>query len=547
MKTIFKYLLFSLACIGGAVACSDDDAVVTPSQPDGKEAVLTIQDAPAKAEFDRGQTQTWTVKSENVKKIDITYPQGWNAVCSESLLLVIAPEKNVEPLETEGNVTITYSGQDGMEKSTSLAVALKADAPEPKPELSFELSYSDLTAVSVHLHVKPSNNELRYYYDICTLDALDKHNGDAGALVEGIITDFMERHSDISLSEVLNGMLSCGEDEDDVQNIPSDTELYFFAVGIDDNGKAFGTQAVEKFRTLPAGDPADCSFAFAFENLHSTSVSVVTIPSDVTVRYWTSIEEVGKWGGDAAMPTMVKETIEKYASEKGMTVEEVVKGVTFTGKHTDPWSDGIKPNTTYYAYAYAMDKDGNAVSKLFKERFKTPATDISEAAVKLTYRYFDGDMLNASDPDKFPADRKGKVLVQVKASPNEYTRNWVVALGVGDMTDPNVYPDESTKNAMVKGGQKDRKLQQYWVDGWKTCTLMAFGLDEVGIDGVLTRELVTLTKENASPIDQLAPIQTKACVSLSTIPAVLQYSCGIRMRTPELIDERSVSVGLFRF
>ena len=176
-----------------------------------------------------------------------------------------------------------------------------------------------------------------------------------------------------------------------------------------------------------------------------------------------------------------------------------------------------------------MDDQGNAAGPLFKKQFTTLAT--SEASVSLVYRYFDGDMLYEADPDKY-SNARGNVLVQVKASPNDSAVAWVVGLGKGDMTDQTLYPDEPTKIGLLQGGQSNRKLQQFWVDGWVKCTLMAYASDYIGIDGELYRELLELTSEGASPIEELAPIESAPYGSLSTVSAAPENSCRIRMRHP---------------
>ena len=67
MKNLLRYWVLSLACVSVLGACNDDDVV---REPDG-EAVLSIENAPAKAEFERGETRTWRVASENVGTIGV--------------------------------------------------------------------------------------------------------------------------------------------------------------------------------------------------------------------------------------------------------------------------------------------------------------------------------------------------------------------------------------------------------------------------------------------------------------------------------------------
>ncbi len=493
-----------------------------------EEASLTIENAPQKAEFKAGDTQIWTVKAEHVESISVTSPKGWSADCTQKELSVTAPAKDATAFDEEGNVTITYSGKDGMEKQTSLAVCLQAE-PEPEPDLTFELTLTDLTSSSVVLNVSPSDKSMPYYYDIAAASAFAEYNNDAGTLVENIINTFLAQHPEMPLEVVMEGLLEYGDSSDTVQNLPCDTDMVFFAVGIDKQGKAYGTAGVKPFHTPAPGKPEDCTFKIEFEKLRASSVDIKVTPSDSGIRYWLGIEEVSKWQGDSAIPVSVKETLDQVAQNKGKTIEEVVEAVTFVGAQVDPW-DSLEPDKTYYAYVYAMDPQGNPAGEIFKERFKTASYDISDAELNLIYRYFDGDMLHEKDPRQF-AKAQGKVLVQVKANPNLFASSWVIALGKGDMTDPEIYPDVTTKNAILQGGQLNRDISQFWVDGWNVCTLFGCAFDETGIDGKLSRILLDLKKETSAPFEELAPVTQPANRNLLQIaPDKEREECPIRVK-----------------
>ncbi len=101
MKNIWKNWLLAVICIAAFGACDDDDNV-TPAP-----ASLSIENAPAKAEFEIGATQIWTIKSENVVSISVKCPQGWSADCTQKELSVTAPAKDATAFDEEGNVTMT--------------------------------------------------------------------------------------------------------------------------------------------------------------------------------------------------------------------------------------------------------------------------------------------------------------------------------------------------------------------------------------------------------------------------------------------------------
>ena len=97
------------------------------------------------------------------------------------------------------------------------------------------------------------------------------------------------------------------------------------------------------------------------------------------------------------------------------------------------------------------------------------------------------------------------------------------------MTDPDVYPDAQTKSAMLQGGgQRNRTFSQFWIDGWKTGTLLSYGVDAYGLDGTLYRKLVEMTKEGASPVSQVKDPSSTAAAGAMFDPSV-RPAKGLRM------------------
>ena len=110
------------------------------------------------------------------------------------------------------------------------------------------------------------------------------------------------------------------------------------------------------------------------------------------------------------MMVQVKEEAANYAAEMGMTLEQVIAGVTVAGPVAEYWWD-LEINTEYYLYAFAMDEQGNYLGDMYKEPFTTAMEDISDAELSVDYRYFDGDELYEYDPVTY-ATAQGKVIVR---------------------------------------------------------------------------------------------------------------------------------------
>lgn len=368
---------------------------------------------------------------------------------------------------------------------------------------TFDLSVTDVTQTSCTLHVTPSNDEVSYYYDICTRETLDgEFHGDVATLIEGYIQRLYAQYgTTFSLEEILAETLSMGADEDDLRGLPAGTEMAFYAMAVDDEGHCVGEPALTFFTTDPAGDPKDCTYAIDVSHVRSDGCLVSISPSDASVPYWYGICAVDEWPGDYAMTTDVSDAIYEYAKEYGISISSVASRVVYTGDISMEES-GLNTNTAYYAYCYAMDTEtGDALGPVTKVRFETLDYDLSNADIALDVKYYDGDALMAAYPERFTTSISGRCYMQVVVTPNPYCYNWAVALAKGDLTDGFTYPEETTKNAVLQGGKLSHEVNNFVCD-WSECTLFGFGVDAVGIDGPLQRILVTPSRSGVSPVSE---------------------------------------------
>ena len=441
------------------------------------------------------------------------------------LLAVIAGIGSASRLSAQTLRVYLQNGETlSLPAATVDSIVFKTDEPASP---TFHLTYSDVTAVSAHLRVEPSDQQVRYYYDIVTLEDYQQADGDVKSIIEGYIASILERLPGMALEQVLEIALSQGTDEDDVRNLPSDTEFVFYAMAVGDDGKCYGEAATTQFRTLRAGNPADCTFTLSYSNLTSTDLTVNVQPSDPSVRYWVGVTPVAGYSGDFALMADVKSAIEEAASANGMTVSDVVKAVSFCGQ-TSYEESGLEPSTPYYIYAYAMGEDGAAAGSMTKLRFTTTDYDRSSASVSLSYRYFDGSELAETDAQW--AKYAGKVVVETTVTPSDDAEHWVLALASGDLTDEVAYPEDQTKQAMLQAGSFDVRTQQF-VATWGKATFLAFAADAAGVDGALLRQAVEFDSSGVTPASEYG----KTTRSLPAIPKqVFQVSQRLRCSTQTL-------------
>ena len=409
-------------------------------------------------------------------------------------------------LHMKGGETLEYNCAD-----VDSLTFIPAEKPSPK----FQLAVSDIGIASATLSVTPDDNAVRYYYDVCTRQQYDALSGG----VEEIVTSYIEylkgRYPTLTMEQILGNTLSQGADSDQLTGLPAGTEFVFYAIAVDDEGKCYGEAATTTFSTLPGGDPADCTFAVNYENLTSDALTVLVTPSDPSVRYWMGIVAVANFSGDYTLTAQVQQEVADYAASTGMDMAELVEKVTFAGDIALEES-GLTPETPYYIYVYAMNPDGSAAGAVTKKRFVTQTELPSDAAVSLSYRFFDGDALYEADPATY-SGYQGKVLVQTRLTPNETATSWAIALAKGDLTDETLYPDEETKRAVLQAGSINVESKTFKAD-WTTCTFLYFAADADGIDGVLKRLLVTFDKANARPVSE---------IGIEALPARLAVSAAV--------------------
>lgn len=380
---------------------------------------------------------------------------------------------------------------------------------------TFELAVTDVTQTSCTLHVTPSNDAVRYYYDVCTRETLEgEFHGDVARLIEGYIGRLYAQYGQtFSLEEILDETLAISADSDELSGLPAGTEMAFYAMAVDDNGHCCGEPALTYFTTDPAGNPKDCSFALEVSNVRSDGCIVSVVPSDASVPYWYGICAVSEWPGDYAMTTEVSDAIYGYAQDYNLSIENVASRVVYTGP-INMEESGLSMSTAYYVYAYAMDtQTGDALGPVYKKRFETLDYDLSGAEIAMAIRLFDADELIKAYPERFTQNIAGRCYMQVVVEPNYLCTNWAVALAKGDLTDDFTYPEETTKNAVLQGGKLSHTLNNFVCD-WSACTLFGFGVDAVGVDGPLKRILVTPSKDDCCDVSEFIEESTKAAAPI---------------------------------
>ena len=145
-------------------------------------------------------------------------------------------------LHMKGGETLEYACAD-----VDSITFVPAEGDSPK----FQLAVSDIGIASATLSVTPSDDAVRYYYDVCTRQQYDALTGG----VEEIVTSYIEylkgRYPTLTMEQILGNALSQGADSDHLTGLPAGTEFVFYAIAVDNEGKCYGEAATTTFSTLP--------------------------------------------------------------------------------------------------------------------------------------------------------------------------------------------------------------------------------------------------------------------------------------------------------
>ena len=483
MKKFFRFALLPIVALMALVACDKE-----PAQSGNATLTLTSEASAYFAAEGGEGVITYTLEGA-IKGAELT------ATCDAEW---------VSDITVGETITFVVAANEGDERETKIKVAYGAlgfDVNIRQYSEPFIVTVSEIKTTSAYISVEAKDATMCYYFDVIPESDYDEINGDVGYFFEQIVAYYQQAYPGIDITAFLPNLLSTSNDSDAVTGLEPGTTYYAYAVEVDPNTGAAGENvAVKKFTTLEGGDPSKCTFEFEIVKLYSTDVDFAINPSDDSVAYWYAITAFDVYPGDIPMQAEVKSYIEQAAAEYGLSVEDAVSRLVVRGAIQDSWFE-LEKSTTYYIYAYAMDKQGNAQGPVYKHQFTTKEADISDAEINLVYKVFNGDELYASDNAKFEKC-KGKAVLQCEAQPNMSAYYWLMMLAGGDITDTTSFPDDATINAMLENGGGFNKLcTHYYMDWGATATLLGVAADYTMTFGLLHRELVVPSKDNCVTID----------------------------------------------
>ena len=315
-----------------------------------------------------------------------------------------------------------------------------------------------------------------------------------------------------------------------------DTEYTFLAFGY--KAGVMTTSEMDKvnFRTLPAGNPEDCTFEFSCEPDVDCAFIEVT-PSDKGQFY--------HW---LVYPSYyTKEDAKNYIR---LTIQHAYEGdfATFASWELSLGTDSatawdLYPETEYKVGAVIMDYDtGEFLSDVyFSEPFTTLAKKYADLTFNMEYGpYYDlGELIRAGQTQFEPVLKNGDALMPIKVAVEGQCSAFYYALYANDLSDTETYPDEIFY-AGLEGGGKSYSSTNLIVKYDTPMTLVAVAYDYENNATQLYRDVLFFTQDGASPAKDFIASMKKSASTMSVKQDAVSQE--VMMPVKKYDEERSMIV-----
>jgi hypothetical protein len=297
-----------------------------------------------------------------------------------------------------------------------------------------------------------------------------------------------------------------------------DTDYTFLAFGY--KAGVLTTSEMDKvnFRTLPAGDPADCTFEFSCEPDVDCAFIDIT-PSDKGQFYHWLVYPSYYTAEDAK--NYIRMLIE-YSYEDDFATFASWE-LSLGDDSATAWD--LYPETEYKVGAVIMDYDtGEFLSDVhFSKPFTTLAKTYADLTFKMDYGpYYDlGDLIKAGQTQFESILKNGDALMPIKVAVEGECSAFYYALYANDLSDTETYPDEIFY-AGLEGGGKSYPSTNLIVKYDTPMTLVAVAYDYDNNVSQLYRDVLFFTQDGASPAKDFIASMGKA----SSVMSIRQDAAG---------------------
>lgn len=371
-----------------------------------------------------------------------------------------------------------------------------------KTELTFDITVTDIEQQRAAICITPSDLEAKFCWMCGAYDGVSS----AEDVMNGIVNSYGMWMDYMTYTGVQDYTGGPGSPYKYALDFP-DTDYYVIAFGY--AGGITSEPEMVTFRTLPGGDPADCTFEYEVTETSTYGMSFNVTPSDNTVYYSCGLCPVGEY--DEA--TVVAETeagieemlVFSQMFDPNATIGSVVSTYYWKGANVMT-SENLSPDTEYTMYILALDTKTGKVAKAheFPAIARTKPTGTVVPEIELI-GYFSGDE-EAGAIFGQPDVTAGKCIAVVKYNVDPTATALYDGILEGNGMDVTEYPDATIMEYLRYNWQPVDMAQPYtfYVSPWQAeQSVFAYALDANGGMGALQRFLLYPTAEEKSSIDDL--------------------------------------------
>lgn len=373
---------------------------------------------------------------------------------------------------------------------------VKTKAPE-KVDISFQIE-CEVDGPMVNAEVTPSVNNQKYVFD-----AVAKADYTTDAELKSAYQSYLSEMAamyemfGMSAEDFVNEISNTGKATISLE-LSASTAYIGFAVAIDNTAILVSDLTTKEFTTGEV-EPSDNKIDVKISNVQAriASIEVTTTNNDPYSLSVFESEIVAGLNDDE----IVSFIIENNAVE------------VFNGDFSSDIT-GLSPNTEYSVFAFGYVA-GTATTDMVRVDFKTQEAAPADVTFSVAYdKYFDGDEVAENYPDWEDAVSLAVLPVTAQATPEENVSGYYYAVYQGDLTSSEEYSDDMIIQSLLQQGVT-RESIYFLLPYDEPLTILGVAMDVNGNYSPVYREVINLSKDGVSPIDEFPAPASAAPASRS--------------------------------
>ena len=387
----------------------------------------------------------------------------------------------------------------------------------PQTGLTFDISVTDVEQMRAAIKITPSDLSAPFCWIVQAWDGVSTPEEVMNGIVEANKTWLdMGFMSSYGVQDYTGGP---GSPYKYKVGSP-DTDFCVIAFGY--AGGVTSEPEMVTFRTLPGGDPAECTFDAVLDETTTYGFSFTVTPSDATVYYYGDVCLASEYD-ETAIVTMVEEGIQQMYEmnlmyNPTMTIGEMISSYYWNGTNVMT-AENLNADTEYTMYILALDQKTGKVAKAHEfpafAKTRPVGTVVPEQEL---IGYFSGNDENGAVFGQ-PDATAGKCIAVVKYNADPTATAVYGSILEGDGMDTETYPDATIFDYLKFYWQPINMTQPYsffLIDWDSPQTACAYALDANGGQGGVDRLLLNCAEADKTDISVLFDLIAQVYPSSTT-------------------------------